>query len=102
VSGIGGKGIVPGRLRDSFGVAWARTEFSGHVIPFLRDRLGLGFDREDAIEVYYNAALTGWLDATLDLQIVDTGQARKLDGSGRRLEDMGTAVVPGLRLYARF
>jgi porin len=100
--GIGGKGIVPSRPRDTFGIGWARTEFSDHLAPFLRKQLGLGLEREDAVEMYYNAALTGWLNATLDLQIVEPGLKKVLDSSSGRLKDVDTAVVVGLRLYARF
>ena len=28
--GIGGNGVVPGRPRDTFGLGWARTDFSGN------------------------------------------------------------------------
>jgi porin len=102
VAGVGGKGVVPGRARDSFGVGWARTEFSGNLIPLMRDRLRIGLDREDAVEMYYNAALTGWLDVTLDLQVVEPGLERVLDRSSGTLEDVETAVIPGARMYARF
>lgn len=100
--GIGGKGVVPGRPRDSFGIGWARTEFSDKFIPFLRERLHLGLDREDAIEMYYNASITRWLNATLDLQIIDPALKKTLDSSSGRLKDMDTAVVAGLRIYMRF
>ena len=99
--GLGGTGVIPGRPLDTFGIGWARTEFSGDFVPFLRQRLALGLDREDAIEMYYNASLTRWLNATLDLQIVNPALKKQLDSSGR-LTDMGTAVVAGLRIYARF
>jgi len=100
--GIGGKGVVPGRPRDSFGIGWARTEFSDKLVPFLRERLHLGLDREDAIEMYYNASITRWLNVTLDLQIIDPALKKTLDSSSGRLRDMDTAVVAGLRIYARF
>jgi porin len=102
VAGVGGKGVVPGRVHDSLGLGWARTEFSGNFLPFLRDQLHLGLDREDAIEMYYNAALTGWLDLTLDLQVVEPGLEKKLDRSSGMLASIETAVVPGVRVYARF
>ena len=51
--------------------------------------------------MYYNAAITRWLNATLDLQIIDQVLNKRLDSS-ERLRDMGTAVVVGLRLYTRF
>ena len=62
----------------------------------------LGLGREDAIELYYNAAFTPWISAALHLQIVDPALARTLDASGTQLRDLGTAVVVGLRVYTRF
>jgi porin len=99
--GLGGKGVVPGRPRDTFGIGWARTELSDNFLPLLRQRLRLGLEREDAVELYYNASLTAWLNATVDLQIIVPAIAKHLGSSGR-LEDTDTAVVAGLRLYARF
>ena len=64
-------------------------------------RLDLGLDREDAIELYYNVAVTGWLQATLDLQIIDSGLGRTLSSSTGRLERIDTTVMPGVRLYVR-
>jgi len=99
--GFGGKGIVPGRPDDTFGLGWARTETSSNFVPLLRDRLGLGLNKEDAIEMYYNASITRWLNATLDLQVIDQALKKHLDSAGR-LVDTGTAVILGARLYARF
>jgi porin len=99
--GIGGNGVVPGRPRDSFGLGWARTDFSGNFVPLLRQQLDLGLNHEDAIEMYYNVSVTPWLNATLDLQIIDSGLKKTLDSSGN-LKDVNTAVVAGLRLYGRF
>jgi len=99
--GIGGKGVVPGRPHDTFGIGWARTEFSDKFLPFLRQQLRLGLEREDAIEMYYNASITSWLNATLDLQVIEPALTKHLGSSGR-LEDTDTAVVAGLRLYVRF
>jgi porin len=89
------------RPHDTFGIGWARTEFSGHFLPFLRQRLDLGLDHEDAVEMYYNVAVTGWLEATLDLQIINNALTRTLNSAAGRLEPIGTTVVPGVRLYIR-
>ena len=99
--GIGGKGVVPGRPADTFGIGWARSQLSDNFVPLLRQApLNLGLDKEDAVEMYYNASLTKWLGATLDLQIIDQALAKKL--SAGRLVNMDTAVVMGLRIYSRF
>jgi porin len=74
--GLGGNGVMESRPHDTFGIGWARTEFGGSFLPFLRQRLDLGLDREDAVEMYYNVAVTGWLEATLDLQIINNALTR--------------------------
>lgn len=103
--GISGNGIVPGRPRDRFGVGWARTEFSNNFMPFLRQQLALGLNKEDAGEMYYNAALTNWLNASLDLQVINPALNKQLQpgpGTLPTLVNMDTAVVMGFRLYTRF
>jgi porin len=99
--GVGGRGIIPTRPKDTYGIGWSRVQFSDDFVPLLRDRLGLGLDKEDAIEMYYNASVTEWLNASLDLQIIDPGLKKTL-GSDNRLQDTSTTVVLGLRVYARF
>jgi porin len=99
--GLGGNGVMASRPQDTFGIGWARTEFSGHFLPFLRQRLDLGLEHEGAVEIYYNVAVTGWLEATLDLQIINNALTRTLNASAGRLETIGTTVVPGVRLYIR-
>ena len=100
--GVGGNGLIPGRPHDNFGVGWARTQFSDNFVPFLRQTLALGLDKEDAVEIFYNAALTPWLRMSLDLQVVNPGLQRTLDSSGTRLVNVETAVVGGVRMYVRF
>jgi len=100
--GIGAKGLFPWRPCDNFGIGWARTELSGNFVPFLRQQLRLGLGHEDAIEMYYNAEITHWLSAALDLQIINQALERKLTASGSQLSDLNTAVVLGLRVYSRF
>ena len=99
--GVSVNGMVPGRPKDTLGIGWARTQFSGDFVPFLRQRLDLGLSVEDAVEIYYNAAITPWLNMALDLQIVDSGLNKTLNSSNQ-LVNMGTAVVGGLRMYLRF
>jgi porin len=98
--GIGGNGVIPGRPKDNFGVGWARTQFSDDFVPLLRQKLNLGLNAENDVELYYNASATSWLNATVDVQIVDSALKRTLNSSGR-LSDLNTAVVAGLRLYIR-
>ena len=105
MGGVGGKGLVPGRPDDNFGIGVARTQFSSDFVPFLRQSLNLGLQHEDALEMYYNASITKWLNATADLQIIDPALKKALSSSGGigpRLTNVDTAVVIGARLYARF
>jgi len=100
---VGGSLVDRPRLTgDWFGL---RDEMGkkGNVLDldFLGTPQGVGLDKEDAFEMYYNAALTGWLNATLDLQVIDPAQKKVLDSPGR-LKNVDTAVVAGLRLYMRF
>ncbi|MGH7301718.1 MAG: carbohydrate porin [Candidatus Rokuibacteriota bacterium] len=100
--GIGGNGIVPGRPHDNFGAGWQRAEISSNFVSLLRQQLGLGLDHDDAVELYYNAWLTAWLGATLDLQILNPALNKALSSSGTGLKGVDTAVVGGIRLYVRF
>jgi porin len=93
--------VVPSRPDDTFGLGFARTQFSSAFAPFLRQQLNLGLQREDAIEVYYNVAVTQWLNVTGDLQIVGPGIKKALNGVGQ-FANVDTAVVAGARLRVRF
>jgi porin len=100
--GVGGKGVGARRPDDSFGVGIARTRFSSAFVPLLRTTLDLGLEHEDALELYYNCAVTGWLTATADLQVIDLGLKKTLDTSSLGLTNMNTALVAGVRLQIRF
>ncbi len=101
LTGIGGKGVFSGRLHDSFGIGWARSQFSAQFVPLLRDRLGLGLDHEDAIEMYYTAAITPWLNVSPNLQVINSGMNKTL-GNGNGLQNMNTAVEANLRMNIQF
>ena len=100
--GLGGKGAGPARPNDTFGIGFERTQFSSAFIPFLRQRLDLGLEHEDAFEAYYNFAITGWLNATADLQIVNSGLKKVPNSSGTGLMNIDTDVIAGIRLRERF
>jgi porin len=102
LAGIGGKGVMPGRPDDSFGLGLARTQISNSFVPFVRQQFNLGLQREDAFEMYYNAAVTGWMNVTTDLQIVDSGLNRALSSTTGQLTGIDTVVVLGTRLRVRF
>jgi porin len=101
LAGIGGKGVVPGRPDDTFGLALARTQLSSAFLPFLRQQLNLGLQHEDAVEMYYNISVTKWLNVTADLQVVNPALKRALNEFGQ-LARVDTAVVAGARVRVRF
>jgi len=69
-------------------------------VPFLRQNLNLGLQQKNALEAYYNAAVTNWLNATADLQIIAPALKKALTPNGT-LTNVGTSVVVGVRLRTR-
>jgi len=100
--GLVGKGVVPGRPRDDFGIGWARTEFSDNFVPYLRDTLDLGLDHEDAVELYYNAAVTPWLSVSPSLQIISPALNKTFDATSHAFKDLDTTYIAGVRVGIRF
>jgi porin len=102
--GIGGKGVIPGRPLDQFGIGYYYMDIS-HVKltgiisgEFLRD--------EQGFEAYYNFALTPWMKLTPDIQIIRPAKSNLSVSSGFppviNKEDIDTATVLGLRLQVIF
>src|SRR5262245_23164973 len=87
--GIGGKGLVPGRPKDQWGIGYYYLKLSDDLPRLLRRRLGL--DHNQGGELYYNFEVAPWLHLTPDLQIV--GQANN---------NLNTAVVLGFRMKVDF
>ena len=85
--GFGGKGIIPTRDDDTFGIGWYLTDRSDQLPRVIEKRTqgGQGF------EVFYNAAVLPWLHVTPDLQV--------LQGAQKRID---TSVVLGLRAQIVF
>jgi porin len=85
--GIGGTGLIPGRSHDNWAVGYYYAAPSKYLqdVPAPYPALC----HEQALEAFYNFALTPWLVLGADLQIV----------SPSRVSD--TAVFPGLRLVIR-
>ncbi len=85
--GLGGKGLIPGRDRDSFGVGYYYVVLSDKLPPLIRR----GARDEQGVEIYYNVAVTPWLHIAPDLQIISP--ARK---------SVDTTVVAGVRVKIDF
>ena len=85
--GVGGRGIIPSRDDDVFGVGYYYTHFQETRVSGL-----LGFkDEGQGFETFYNAAITPASRLTFDLQLADSA-----------LPDTDTAVILGGRLNLTF
>jgi porin len=95
--GVGGKGIIPGRPLDRFGIGYYYTDVSnpkftgllGRTREFLRDEYGF--------EAFYNVAITPWMQLTPDIQVIRPAQKETISR-----ENVHTATVLGFRLQLIF
>jgi porin len=105
--GIGGKGVIPGRKLDEFGIGYYYVDVSnpkftgllGNTRSILRDEYG--------VEAYYNFALTPWMKLTPDIQVIRPAQKERLQIDSENLlasrrKDVDTATIIGLRLQVVF
>lgn len=84
--GLGGIGLLPGRDRDAWGLGVYGIGASDEELLDV-----LGIDDEVGGEAYYGVQMTGWMQVTLDLQVIDPGLPRA-----------GTAWVLGTRAHVEF
>jgi len=87
--GIGGKGMIPGRSQDTFGVGYYHVWFTDNLPSIVKRRL---LNNEQGGELYYNIYLTPWVQLTPDLQIIESGD--------KRVDN--TVIVGGLRMQVNF
>jgi porin len=104
--GIGGKGVIPGRPLDQFGMGYYYQDvksptFTGPFATrsFLRD--------EQGFEAYYNMALTPWLKMTPNVQVVRGAQKNTVSVIPGGIpiivrSNIDTATVLGVRLQMVF
>jgi porin len=85
--GLGGRGILPGRDNDSFGVGYYYTDVQNSPV-FTALRLA---SSTQGFEAYYDIAITPATNLTLDIQWVDGG-----------LPNTNAATVVGVRLNVNF
>lgn len=78
--GLGGKGLIPERANDSYGLGYYFLDLSNHL-PSM-------FHSEQGIECYYNIQITPWFHISPDLQII-------IDPGGTSQRDV--ALVGGVR-----
>lgn len=85
--GLGGKGMIPGRDNDSFGVGYYYLAISDKLPRVIERRT----QDEQGVELYYNVAVTPWLHITPDLQVIEPAR-----------ENVDTTVVAGVRMKIDF
>ena len=84
IGGIGGIGLFPERIEDSFGIGYYYYNFSEKLQNAISPLVN--FEDEQGIEVFYNFAATPWFHIALDLQYIDPASG-----------DNKNALVGGLR-----
>jgi len=104
--GVGGKGVIPGRTLDEFGIGSYYIDVSNPKFTGLLEDRELLRD-EYGVEAYYNIALTPWMKLTPDIQIIRPAQKDRLQIDSEHLllskkKDVDTATVVGLRLQIVF
>jgi porin len=104
--GVGGKGIIPGRPLDQFGIGYYYLDvhsptFTGPLASrsFLRD--------EQGFEAYYNIALTPWMKLTPDIQVIRPSQKDAVGVTNGGIstvstKNIDTVTVLALRLQLIF
>lgn len=85
--GIGGRGLVPGRPDDHFGLGY----YFNSVEPSRITSTSRIDDEAQGLEAYYNAAISPAVGVTASTQVLDDARART-----------DTATVLGLRVNVRF
>jgi porin len=104
--GVGGKGVIPCRPLDQFGIGYYYLDVKGPTFTgpfatrsFLRD--------EQGFEAYYNCAVTPWMRLTPNIQIIRPAQkdvvsvtTGGMQGISRKSID--TTTILGIRLQLFF
>lgn len=102
-AGLVGKGVVPNRPHDQFGIGWARANYSDDFLRELRNLpINLGLDYEDAIELYYNFAVTPWMSVSPSLQVITPALNKSFDAGSQSFKDIDTTYIAGVRVGIRF
>jgi porin len=107
--GFGGKGVVPNRHNDRYGLGFYYIDVNDVTLEGpVRTRSALR--DEYGFEAFYNVAITPWLQLTPDIQVVRGAQKDRVVGVGQgdlgrptlNKKSVDTAVVLGFRLQVLF
>lgn len=90
--GLGGSSPVSSRPLDTFGVGYSHVAYSDPVKDLAPILLPVGND--NAVELFYNIAVTPWFRVTPDIQFLMPARERTLPPGAMEID---TAVVFGLR-----
>ena len=85
---MGGKGVIPERDQDRFGVGYFYADYSDTSLA-----QSLRVNSAQGVEMFYNFEVTPWMRITPDLQIL-------IDAGG--VSDRDVAIVYGLRMHMSF
>jgi porin len=102
-AGFGGKGAIPGRPNDRYGIGYYYIDIRRPTFQVLR--FSRSFLRDEwGFEAFYNFALTPWLELTPDLQVIGPAQKQTRTLAFPRIvrERVDPAVVLGFRLRIVF
>lgn len=86
-AGVGGRGVIPCRPEDAFGLGYYYTEIKSNR---LTSAVGIE-DHANGFEAFYNIAITPACHFTLDAQVVES-----------IFESVDTATILGARFNVRF
>jgi porin len=79
IVGLGGKGLFKNRPDDNFGLGYYYYNFSDDLEDSLEplERLGITFGNEQAVELFYNYAITPWFILGADLQYIKPARSEE-------------------------
>ena len=92
-----GSSPITSRPLDTFGIGYTFTRYSSPVVNFAPVLLPIGNDQ--AVELFYNIAVTPWLNVAPDLQVVLPAREETLPPNR---ESIDTSLVLGLRAKINF
>jgi porin len=95
--GLGGSSPNASRPLDTFGIGYSYVGYSDPVKELAPVLLPIGNDQ--AVELFYNYAVTPWLRLTPDLQVLIPARQRTLPPGAQTID---TALVIGLRAKINF
>lgn len=104
--GVGGKGVVPGRESDRFGIGYYYLNIDGPTLSAGPRRTRTALRDEWGFEAFYNVEITPWMLLTPDIQVVGPAQKKHVvdatDPENLVTESVGLATILGFRLQLIF